>query len=215
MLADLINLTTDTFFPSFCAGCGQPFTVMCDRCYNKLDFLFGEIQTNLQPTYLDKLQASVHFKGPIKSLIKEMKYLSAKTNAHWAGLLLQQTVEYPQVDIVTGVPLHLQRRRERGFNQAEEIGRVFALQANFTYRQLLKRQINTPHQASFKSRHRRLKALNKVFKLADEIDALEIKGKSILVIDDVVTTGTTLNQCAKVLKENGAKAVYGLAVAHD
>jgi len=211
MLDELINLV----LPPFCAGCGRPFTVMCCGCYEKLDFTFGEIKPNLKPTYLDRLQAALGYKGPIKSLIKEMKYLSVKPNALWCGVLLYQTVNWPEVDLVTSVPLHPKRQHERGFNQAEEIARAFAFKAHLTYKPLLKRQVNTPHQASFKSRHRRLKALNKVFKLADEVNTLEIKGKSILVIDDVVTTGTTLNQCAKVLKENGAKTVYGLAVAHD
>ena len=215
MISNLVNTTINLLFPPFCAGCGRPFTVMCDRCYEKLDFTFTSINPNLDKAYLDGLQASLNYKGPIKSLIKEMKYLSVKTNAFWCGILLFQTVNWPDVDIVTSVPLHPKRQRERGFNQAEEIARVFATKASLPYKQLLKRQVNTPHQAGFKSKRKRLKALDKVFKLSDSVGVDEIKGKSVLIIDDVVTTGTTLNQCAKVLKESGVRKVHGLAVAHD
>ncbi len=210
-IASLANLV----FPPFCAGCDRPFTVMCDRCYEALDFTFAPINLNLDQTCLDSLQATLNYQDPIKSLIKEMKYLSVKPNAHWCGILLFQTVNWPDVDIVTSVPLHPKRLRERSFNQAEEIAKVFAAKARLPYQRLLKRQVNTPHQASFKSKRKRLKALDKVFKLSDDTSVNEVKGKTILIIDDVVTTGTTLNQCAKVLKTSGAKKVCGLAVAHD
>ena len=210
-ITSLLNL----LFPPFCSGCGKPFTVMCDACYEKLDFNFGQISLNLSSVYLDNLQAALNYQGPIKSLIKEMKYLSVKPNAHWAGVLLYNTVNWPEVDIVTSVPLHPKRLKERGFNQAKEIARVFSQLAKLKYQDLLIRQVNTPHQASFKSKRKRLKALDKVFKLSDDINASKVKGKTILIIDDVVTTGTTLNQCAKVLKASGTKKVYGLAVAHD
>jgi len=211
----MFNLFLDTFFPPFCAGCDKPFTVMCHRCYEKLDFLLTEIQINLTPNYLDQLQAAVHYKGPIKTLLKEMKYLSVKINAHWAGVMLYRTVNFPQADIVTSVPLHPKRKRERGFNQATEIALVFAQLAHMPYNQLLKRQFNTPHQASFTAKNQRTHSLDQAFKLAHKLGTNKLKNKSILIIDDVVTTGTTLNQCAKILKANGAKKVYGLCVAHD
>ncbi len=211
----MFNLLLNTFFPPFCAGCNRPFTVMCDRCYEKLDFLFTKIALNLKPNYLDQLQAAVHYKGPIISLIKEMKYLSVKANAHWCGVMLYKNVNFPQADMVTSIPLHPRRQRQRGFNQATEIALSFSQLSQIPYQSLLIRSVNNPHQASFHLKSTRLHSLDKTFQLNKLIDLQTIKNKAIIIVDDVITTGTTLNEAAKILKANGAKRVYGLAVAHD
>jgi ComF family protein len=113
--------------------------------------------------------------------------------------------------LVTGVPLHWRREWERGFNQADELARLVALYLNQEWRDdLLRKTRTTKPQMKLKAKERQENLVN-AFELNG--DKEEVKGRSILIVDDVWTTGATMRECAKVLKKAGAKNVWGLAVA--
>ncbi len=169
------------------------------------------VSINLDETYVDTLIAATVFEEPIKSLLHEFKYQSVKGIGQWCGRMLYETTNFPQADIITAVPLHPQRQRLRGFNQAEEVAKELSTLSKIPYLPLLKRTKHTEYQASISDRTQRLTHLQNCFEF---IQPKQPIGSTVLLIDDVTTTGTTLNECAKVLKQNGFTQVFGLVVAH-
>ena len=117
---------------------------------------------------------------------------------------------FEKTDIIIPVPLHWRRKLKRMYNQADVLGELLAKKLNKSYRSnLLIRRKNT-HTQENKTLQERLKNVRNAFQINKH---LVIEGKSILIIDDVLTTGATMNACAKELKKNGAKAVYVLTIA--
>ena len=111
--------------------------------------------------------------------------------------------------VVVPVPLHEKRYRERGFNQAEVIGNLVSRNWKLETRNLLVRTRDTGHQAG-RSRSERLLALENSMKIGNW--KLEIP-RAVLLVDDVWTTGATMSECCKILKQNGAQQVWGLVLA--
>ena len=110
--------------------------------------------------------------------------------------------------ILTFVPLYPSRERWRGFNQSEKIATLLSRYFNIPCRKLLTKRKNTKHQVGL-ARKERLQNVHNVF----EVVKKESLCTSVIIIDDVMTTGGTLEECAKVLKKSGVKEVYGLVFA--
>lgn len=121
----------------------------------------------------------------------------------------------PTGDILLALPLARARERERGYNQAELLARELAKMTSIPLcdqAPLIKIRA-TPQQAKAKSREERFLQIKDAFALRKEAPAF-IAGKRILLIDDVATSGATLNEAARVLKEGGAASVWGWVFAH-
>ncbi|MFC1654134.1 ComF family protein [Patescibacteria group bacterium] len=166
------------------------------------------------PWGMDGLVSGFYYSGLIKKLISTYKYKYAKD---LMSPLFELLVSYGSLEFVcdknpftvTHVPLHKSRENKRGFNQAKLLADAFADYFNWKHMCLLVRKKNTIPQASLNGKERR-KGMNGAFRMVGEINTNE---KSILLIDDVWTTGTTMRECAKVLKRSGAKEVWGLVLA--
>ena len=115
------------------------------------------------------------------------------------------------VDLAVPVPLHAERLKERGFNQTEKIFEEFLAKKNIPMREILIRRVATPKLYKF-GKAKRQEILKGVF-AAKELNNL--RGKKILIVDDIFTTGTTVSECAKVLEELGAEKIVVLALASD
>ena len=127
----------------------------------------------------------------------------------WMARRLDST---PAVDLITAVPLHPRRTRERGYNQAELLARVLGRHLGLPYSAVVVRRTRaTPPQV--KSGGRAERAANMLDAFA--ADRTVVGGRSILVIDDVATTGATLSACARALKDAGAARVTGLTLARE
>ena len=110
-------------------------------------------------------------------------------------------------DLVTAVPLHKRERCDRGFNQAEMLGQAVAARLNLPFEVVLTKMIATAPQ-------KELKAVQRSGNLLGVFDVCaDVSGKTILLVDDVITTGATLDECAKMLKIFGAVEVYGVTAA--
>ncbi|MFD2615549.1 ComF family protein [Paenibacillus gansuensis] len=117
-----------------------------------------------------------------------------------------------KAEVLTYTPLSSVRLAERGFNQAEQLARGIGSSLGIPVVSLLSRPRHTEKQ-SFKTRKERLQTMEGVFHFEPEPGFVARPGLKIAIIDDVYTTGSTLNQCAKVLKESTAAEVYGLSWA--
>lgn len=115
------------------------------------------------------------------------------------------------VDFAVPVPLHEERLKERGFNQTEEIFGTWLASKNLSLKNLLIRKLPTPKLYN-RGKAEREKILNGAFAASEHID---LRGKRILIVDDIFTTGTTCKECAKVLQALGAREISVLAFAAD
>jgi len=141
-----------------------------------------------------------------------MKYQSVRGIGQFLGKLLYDTTNFPLAECVTPIPLHKHRQSERGFNQAEEIARSFSFCSRIPYCPLLQKTKHTVNQASIADRQKRMLNMAELFRWSAPPNFK--LPNSVLLIDDVMTTGATLNEAAKVLKLQGVKQVFGLVVAH-
>ena len=216
----------DLFFPKKCLGCNKGGTYICDNCLDKVDLIQSD--KNQKLSNLDRLIWAVPYSNPlVKALIKNFKYHYVKELAKPLAQLLIKSLGTFNFELLTlnfvviPVPLHKRKLRERGFNQAEllakEVVEHFSLPLE---NNVLIRKKYTPQQARTRSPKIRQKALKNAFDINPEFAKKCVaekknllKNKTIILVDDVATTGTTLSEAAKVLKQAGAKEIWGLVIA--
>jgi ComF family protein len=165
----------------------------------------------------DRALSFGEYKGSLRGLIHLLKYESVTPAARPLGEVLAQTIAdlHPPDDVpllIIPVPLHPSRRHTRGFNQAELIARAAAKQfapALEVSTSLLVRHRETISQVGL-SRDERIENMRDAFRV---IDRQRIKGHAVILVDDVMTTGTTLSECAQVLKSAGAERVWAATAA--
>lgn len=212
----LTNFLLDLIFPNFCLDCGRFNVLLCPACYQKIEFLPLSVQTQLEPCYLDQVVSMAEYQGVIKTLIINLKYQSLKQAGVLLGKMVVETTIFPIPDLVTAIPLSRKRRWQRGFNQAAIIAKQIAQLKQLPYQPLLVRTKHTSPQAKIRDKEKRLTHLQDCFALNPQL-SLNLKQNNslaVLLVDDVLTTGSTLNAGAQVLKTAGFKKVYGLTVAH-
>jgi ComF family protein len=158
---------------------------------------------------LDGLTSYFHYDGTARKAIKAIKYrLVSDLATEFISLLpyLPSTI-YDQRSILVPIPLHPNRFRDRGFNQAEVLGTIFAKRLNIPARtDILRRVKETEPQASIKKRADRLENMKNIFSCKN------VSG-NILLFDDVCTTGATLRSAAGALKRAGANQVWAMTIA--
>ncbi|MGO9124229.1 MAG: ComF family protein [Terriglobales bacterium] len=165
-----------------------------------------------------KAAAYGSYEGGLRELIHMLKYDGIRPAANVLGRMLAEAIatlplHFTQVPVViVPVPLHQRKRHQRGFNQAELIARA-ALKlepsAQFELKSALDRTRETQSQIGL-SRHQRRENLRGAFVVTAPG---EIRGREVLLVDDVFTTGTTVSECARVLRRAGAATVYVATVA--
>jgi ComF family protein len=155
------------------------------------------------------------YEDPLRRLILACKYEGRTLLALLLGRLLAERLALApwadQVDLVVPVPLHWMRRCRRGYNQAALLARALTGPGG---RRLARRRLlrvrATPHQRLLPAAQRRANVRGA---FAVGRDAAAVQGKSVLLVDDIMTSGTTVAECTRVLQEAGAKAVYVAVVA--
>ncbi len=220
----------DLLFPPCCAGCGMWGERYCQSCFTKTRTITssicqhcGEPLKNSNGSICERCQVSeifysavrswAIFEDPIKTAIHNLKY---KRNIGLGEVLadplafLLDLCDW-NIDLITAVPLDSKRLKERGFNQSVLLARPLAWISKISFNdQALTRIRYTRPQVGL-TRGEREKNMEGVF----EADSKIAKGKIILVVDDVITTGSTLNECSKALLDSGADQVFGLTLARS
>jgi len=164
----------------------------------------------------DRAVSYGEYAGNVRGLIHLLKYDNVTPAVPVLGQLLAEAIQQLDVKgesapVLVPVPLHASKRSERGFNQAELIVRaaVKHLPQPLEVAAVLKRTRPTHSQVGL-TREERIANLRDAFRV---IDPARVKGRTVIVVDDVMTTGTTVSECARVLKKAGAERVWAATVA--
>ncbi|RBP53091.1 ComF family protein [Arenicella xantha] len=218
-------------FPKRCLACDRvthtPNIACCDNCYSKLPFQSATCRRCGQrfsghtdhcgrciasPPDYDLCYCPFSYESPISDQIIALKYRNHPELARDLGTLLAnelQTSVSVLPELIVPVPLHLSRIRERGYNQAsllaKQVGKILDIPVDYT---LLEKAVKTKNQAEL-SLKARSQNLNGCFKLNRKIEA-----QNVAIIDDVVTTGATVGEIAKILKKKGVDYIQVWGVAH-
>lgn len=216
MLQKLIEFMT----PVSCLGCEREGTLACAGCLltvpvkpgccyncNTASYAGKTCSDCRAESALDGVVVACGYDGLVKDLVWQLKYERARMAATPLAGLLAERVDY-QPMIVTAVPVAPVRYRERGYNQSELIAKQLSRRLGRPYLATMGRTTRE-HQVG-KSRAERLQQIQGVF-----YPTRELHGEKVLIVDDVITTGATLAECAAVLRAAGASEVWAAAVARN
>ncbi|MFN2541273.1 MAG: ComF family protein [Chthoniobacterales bacterium] len=193
--------------PPFCAICSEPFsgaistTFTCANCgHRRLDF--------------DAAVAAYRSRGIVRHIVLEFKYHRQIHLRHLVARWLFAALDDDRLrdrtfDIIVPVPLHPARERARGFNQSALLAELLSAHMSLKAVPVLERLRYTTTQTAF-DRAERMQNLHGAFRLRKNADVRELR---VLLIDDVLTTGSTLSECARVLKKAGARSVHAATAA--
>jgi ComF family protein len=232
----IVEALLDLLFPPACISCGagnipDSQTMLCQTCREELEPISGPLCTccgipftannndhlcGLCLTshyHFNKARAILHYKPPLTEIISSFKYHGRLTGLKtFRALQVQSThlAGLARPEIIIPVPLHRKRLQERGFNQALVLARTFYPEERklIDFRTLI-RQRHTNPQTGLSGKVRRQNLKNAFLVTNEE----KVKGKRVVLVDDVFTTGATASECARVLKRAGAAEVNVLTLA--
>ncbi|PTX99117.1 amidophosphoribosyltransferase [Opitutus sp. ER46] len=232
----------DVLFPPRCVHCGGVvdetaggFRHLCRRCVALIEYVapphcttcghpfFGVVEGERQCPHCEGLEpafgegrTTTLFRGPVRALVIELKYHHGLHVLHDIEAVLRRSehvLEFVRGGSLVPVPLHARKARERGYNQAELLAEALARAAGGGTRieALLRRVVDTHTQTAF-DRKTRMGNLKNAFALAP--GASINPASSYILVDDVFTTGSTLNNCARVMRRAGAVNLRVVTFGH-
>ena len=206
-LCDQCEAKTARVIAPFCQKCSEPFegaitdAFTCANCAHRT-------------IHFDAAVAAYRSRGIVRQIIHTFKYgrqiYLRHLVARWLYAALDdERLSNRRFDIIIPVPLHPTRQRERGFNQASLLAELLSAEISIQSKPALERIRYTTTQTSL-DRAERMENLHKAFRLRKNADVRRLR---VLLIDDVLTTGSTLSECARVLKRAGAISVHAVTAA--
>ena len=233
LLKDLLDL----FLPPLCFVCTRRLlrdeNILCNDCYSRIRDISSPyckrcgrpvLYQNIKVCNLcikegyscEYIRGISPYDGVVENLITLLKYSKKRVIAKVLGRLMAERVSedeiYKKCDVIVPVPLHYSRKRERGFNQAEDLGREMGKILGIPFiKNGLIRVRATPSQTKLSPKERFLNVKGAFLINEKRLNAM--KDRTILLIDDVFTTGATMNECAKALKEGEVGEVSGIVCA--
>lgn len=216
----------DLLFPPTCVGCGKGGTRWCDDCQKTVRLVLPPvcdlcgrglescgicIRCQEKNPHFSGVRSWATFEGHLRKALHQLKYnrdISLGVVMARPMIHMLRNLNW-EIDLVTPVPLGVARLKERGYNQSGLLAKPLALEVGLPYRpQALKKIRNTPTQVNLS-----LSARRDNVKGAFESDSRLVRGRNVLVVDDVATSSATLDACSVALLEAGATQVYGLTLA--
>lgn len=199
----------DLVYPKLCAGCGREGKYICKECWREV----GRGEVGVQGVgKLAGLVAPYRYRGVLQKALKQVKYKSAwgvvdELSKRWAREVAR-VMTGMNGSVVTSVPMYLPKARERGFDQAERLASLLAEELGTDCVTLLERVRRTKPQYGM-NREEREKNVEGAFRF---------KGggrvpRRVILVDDVWTTGSTMRECARILRGGGVEEVWGAVLA--
>ncbi|MDD5503936.1 MAG: ComF family protein [Candidatus Omnitrophica bacterium] len=216
---DISKAVLNLIFPVYCQGCGEPLgydndLFLCRKCLEKLTpFSDGYCPADNVYPFLEKTCHCCIYDGLVRELIHKFKYekklfLKRAFVQLLHGLFAAKMAD-KGIETIISVPMLGPDERVRGFNQSEILAKGLSKKTDIAYKNALKKNFATNAQAGLR-RAQRLTNVKDAFSCRKQID---IRDKRVMIIDDVFTTGSTINECAKALKTGGSGAVFAMTLA--
>ncbi len=215
----------DVLWPSECVACKQEGEWLCQTCMQSTKpphFLMCPLCNeptqpwlccvSCQEGGLNGIWSRWLYRGAVRNLVHAYKYKGYISMADWLAEQIAPALRHISLTptIVSAVPTTRAKIAKRGFNQSELLARTVAHQIGAPYRQFLTRHQHRKSQTKLSREERRANVLGQF-----QPKARVPPNTTIILIDDVLTTGATLSECARVLKENGAAQVWAVTIAKD
>ena len=223
MLLSLVKSALNFIYPPYCMVCSSQLAenekLICDNCWlhipqiNQDSDLLTEIKSKVGgEVYFSKVISEWEFSPTVQTAIHLLKYQNFKVLANRIGQFMAERLSKQPLPmdktILIPVPLHKTRTRERGFNQSTLLCRIIAAETGLNYSDKILKRIRYTQSQTKLNAIERAKNVENAFKV---IYPEQIKNKLAILVDDVITTGSTMNECAKELIKNGANDVYLLS----
>lgn len=215
-LKKILNYLLDFVFPKFCLGCQREGTFCCQKCLAELKIL--DPVANPWPGQINDFDACYvcldYQNKLIEKIIKSYKYKYLENLAEYLVDILAaqcQNINLTNDVIITNIPLNKNKKKQRGFDQTEILAKKLAKKLNYQYQPILIRYKKTKTQAKLSKIEREKNLANAFSPIKSDLKI----NSPILLIDDITTTGSTLNSAAKVIKQIGAKKVICLVLAKN
>lgn len=215
-----IETLLDYIWPKFCLACQKEGALLCNKCLTTIPLLDLDYRPwPVNNFYFKNCYVCLDYHLPItQKLIKNFKYkYFSQLDNYLVDILARfaQQLNLPADTIITNPSLHTRRRQQRGFDQTQLLALGLANRLRLKYYSLLTRQKPTKAQAKL-DKIQRLDNIIDAFKLNPKVDLANISPKqTILIIDDVATTGSTLNEAAKTLNKAGFYNIICLVLAKN
>jgi competence protein ComFC len=206
-LCDDCRAKTPRISAPFCARCSEPFA-------GTISGPFACANCSHRRLHFEAAVAVYRSRGIVRRVVHQFKYgrethLRYPVGQWLCDALEDERLRGRQFDVIVPVPLHPARQRERGFNQAALLAALLGERISVSVKPALERIRYTTTQTAF-DRSERMENLRGAFRLRRRVN---VQGLRMLLVDDVLTTGATLSECARVLKKAGAASIYAATAA--
>ncbi len=222
-LRSLIAIVLDFVYPCYCLACRSRLQhselLLCETCWNTLPQIPGELEVSTMarniegPIYFSKAISVWEFDPIVQQVIHHLKYQHFHRLAAILGRFMADKLtclSLPPNTLLVPIPLHPTRHRERGYNQSALLCQAIAEQTGFSASPSLVQRIRYTHsQTTLNAAERRRNVAN-AFRVSTPAALQE---KLVVLVDDVITTGATMNACAQELLTHGARDIYLLSAA--
>ena len=217
MMKEFLEKLLDLFFPPRCPFCRRILKdsegLLCGKCLRTLPRAKGS-ECAQKFRHLNLCLSPLYYEDDVRRSLLRFKFGGMSIYApKYAELMAECLLENEcSFEVITWAPLGRKRLKKRGYDQARLLAEELAERLGKPCEQLLNKCADNPPQAGTGSPEKRRKNVSGVYRASDPE---RIRGRSILLVDDIVTTGATLSECARVLKASGAKSVCAATLARS
>ena len=211
----ILDLIAHLLYPWKCVFCESVLkdTNICHECEKKLPYTVGDSAMQKFP-FIDKCVSPLYYKDKVRASVHRYKFGGCSAYSRRYAALMSDCVENNldcrSIDVISWIPLSKKRLRQRGYDQARLLAEEIAAKTGLPCRQLLQKVKNNSAQSLTRDAKQRRENVAGVYALDDGAD---VSGLRILLVDDVVTTGATMSEAARILRKAGAKSVFGVTLA--
>ena len=211
----LLHVLLDLLYPPRCAFCHKLLRhegeTVCKDCLSGLPYT-GDLAAQTGLKHIKSCVSPLFYENTVRDSLHRYKFGQRTGYAGiYAGFMVK-SIDENQIscDIITWAPVSKRRMRSRGYDQSELLARELSRRLGLPFRRLLVKQKHTMPQSRTRNAAQRRENVKGAYRCCDPEEA---RGKRILLVDDIVTSGSTLSECAKTLKEAGAAEISAVTVA--